>query len=131
MAVPPPICDDSTIDTDAAVAPTFANVHRVFDQNCTRCHCGTNMYLQLCGSAAYGDLVRRAASNDDQSVDESCGGTLVVPADAGVSYLYQKISSSLPCAGEQMPRGEFGTVPIPSCEQDLIRRWINAGAPNQ
>jgi hypothetical protein len=126
MAAQPPFCDDGTIGTDAAIPATYANVQHMFDQNCASCHCSSDVYLQLCGSA-YANLVGRPASSDDQSVDESCGGTLVVPGDAGVSYLYQKISSQ-PCAGDPMPRGEFGFVPLPACEQDLVRRWIENGA---
>jgi hypothetical protein len=129
LAVPPPLCDDATIGTDAAVPPTFANMQHLFDAHCTTCHCGQDVYLHLCNGAAYGELVRRPTSMDDQTVDESCGGVLVVPGDAGVSYLYQKVSMSMPCAGDQMPRGEFGSIPIPDCEQDLVRRWIAAGAP--
>jgi len=119
----PPLCDD-----DGGVAPTFANVQRVFDRRCTQCHC-CDAYLQLGDGVSFGNLLQRPASTNDNSVDESCGGVLVVPGDAGVSYLYQKISSQ-PCAGQRMPRGEFGSVPIPDCEQELVRRWIAAGAPD-
>jgi hypothetical protein len=129
MAVPPPICDDGTVGTDAAAAPTLANVQRVFDERCVGCHC-CDAYLKLFDGVSRDNLVGRAAATNDQNVDESCGGTLVAPGDAGVSYLYQKISTT-PCAGEQMPRAETVFVPLPACEQDLIRRWIESGAPAQ
>jgi hypothetical protein len=130
MAVPPPICDDSTIGTDAAIPATLDNVQLVFNNSCIGCHCCT-AYLQLSQGMSYQNLVGRPAAPDDQNIDESCGGTLVVPGDAGVSYLYQKLSSQ-PCAGSRMPYPELGNyVPLPACEQDLIYRWISAGAPAQ
>ncbi len=117
MAAQLPLCDDDTVGTDAAVEPSLANVQRVFDESCVGCHC-CDAYLQLFQGVSYQNLVGRPASADDQNVDESCGGTLVVPGDAGVSYLYQKISSQ-PCAGAQMPHAEIVFIPLPVCEQDL------------
>jgi hypothetical protein len=61
--------------------------------------------------------------------DEACGGTLVVPGSPDSSYLYQKLASPTPCAGSQMPRGDFGPQPLAGCELDLVRGWIVAGAP--
>jgi hypothetical protein len=128
LAVELPLCDDSTVGTDAAVAPTMMNVQRLFDEHCIGCHC-CDAYLNLSQGKSWSGLVGRPTSSDDQMTDETCGGTLVVPGDAGVSYLYQKVSTT-PCAGQQMPRAEDIFIPLPACKQDLLKRWIESGAPS-
>jgi hypothetical protein len=123
-----PICTDSEIG-DAGVAPTFTHVQRVFDNSCVLCHCCGDA-LTLTSGMSYSQLVGRMAPNSVRSVDESCGGVLVTPGNPAASYLYQKISTLTPCAGQPMPLPEVQFVPLPQCQQDLIRRWIEAGAPN-
>jgi len=59
---------------------------------------------------------------------ESCGGILVVPGNPDASYLYQKLSNPKPCAGERMPRTEFGSQPLPDCVVMLVHDWIVGGA---
>jgi hypothetical protein len=118
------VCSDDSPD---AAAATFANVQRIFDTRCVQCHC-CGAYLDFTIGDPRAMLIQRVPSADDQGTDERCGGVLVVPGDAGVSYLYQKLSSPVPCAGLQMPRIEIGSLPLPTCEQDLIRRWIDEGA---
>lgn len=120
----PPICSDP-VAPDAGVPSTFANVQRIFDNQCTVCHC-CNGEVNLNAGQSYAALVNQLSPD---SVD-ACGGTLVAPGNPAGSYLYVKVSSDAPCAGQRMPRGEFGSVPLPDCQIDLIRRWIAAGAPN-
>lgn len=117
------VCSDGA---DAAAA-SFENAQRIFDNRCIGCHC-CDAYLNLTRGGSYAMLVGRPTSPNDQMTDESCGGVLVVPGDAGVSYLYQKLSNPQPCAGAQMPRSEIGSSPLPNCEQDVIKRWIAEGA---
>lgn len=126
LAVPPPLCDDAE-QGDAGIAPSFANVQQVFDQNCIGCHCCGDT-LDLSRGASYAHLVGQIIPKEN-GVDESCGGTLITPGDPAASYLYQKISTDAPCAGKRMPLGEITSMPLPACEQDLVRRWIVAGAP--
>jgi len=120
--VVPPFC----VDAASPLAPTYDNVSRLFAMRCTTCHEGTD--VDLSRDRAIATLVRRAVPSYE-STDESCGGLLVVPGDAGVSYLAQKVTSATPCAGAQMPRGEFASQALPMCEQRLIVDWINAGSP--
>jgi hypothetical protein len=121
MAAPAPFCVDGS-----TVPPTFDNIARLFQLRCTSCHDSTD--VDLTRDHLLATLVRRAVPSYEQ-VDESCGGLLVVPGDAGVSYLHQKVTSAQPCAGVQMPRTEFGNVALVQCEQQLVTDWINAGAP--
>ena len=108
------------------LAPTFDNVSKLFDNQCTSCHAETT--VDLTRDHILSTLIRRAVPSY-QSVDESCGGLLVVPGDAGVSYLVHKITDTIPCGGGPMPFGEFGPVALEPCEQRLVIDWINAGAP--
>lgn len=127
-ATPQPLCNDAE-QGDAGITPSFANVQKVFDQNCIGCHCCGDS-LDLTRGASYAHLVNQTIPKEN-GTDETCGGTLVKPGDPAASYLYQKITLDMPCAGNRMPLNEFTPAPLPDCEQDLIRRWILAGAPMQ
>jgi hypothetical protein len=130
---PPPAPDAQTdLCTDQQpLAPTFANIQRLFTGRCTTCHTA-GVELDLEAGVSYGNLVGRAAPNySDPVTDESCGGTLVVPGDPAASYLYQKLSLAQPCAGAQMPRTDIGTSsPLVACAQLAVHDWIAAGAPS-
>ncbi len=101
----------------------YAIVQQIFDQQCVTCHDpGADLILQ--DGVSWNNLVNHAAP-----AAESCGGILVVPGDSSASYLFQKLSSSSPCSGLQMPRGELGSEPLPGCVIALIATWIEEGAP--
>jgi hypothetical protein len=51
---------------------------------------------------------------------------LVVPGAAAESYLFEKVTSNEPSAGERMPVGQ----PLPPALIERIRAWIDAGAPD-
>jgi hypothetical protein len=106
----------------ASTSPTFEVIQEVFVQNCVSCHT-TASDLDLSVGHAWANLVGQAAPRA-----ESCGGTLVVPGNPSGSYLYQKISAPTPCSGLQMPRGDFGSEPLPDCLVTLVRAWIAGGA---
>jgi hypothetical protein len=111
-------------------APTFANVQALFSTICVTCHtAGATLDL---APPAYDRLVNMPALDYTQPpVMDSCGGMLVTPGDPAASYLFVKISSDSPCAGERMPATDIGTSePLPACAQNLIHDWIAAGAPN-
>jgi hypothetical protein len=108
---------------DAGGPVPFAVVQQVFNGECISCH-DRGADLALDDNASWGNLVNHAAP-----ADEACGGTLVVPGDASASYLFQKLSSSSPCSGLQMSRGELGAEPLPVCVINLFSAWIEEGAP--
>ena len=102
--------------------PSFALIQRLFTDNCVSCHtAGADLDLSV--GHAWAGLVGHLAPTA-----ESCGGTLVVPGDPDHSYLSAKLSSSTPCFGEQMPRTDFGSDPLPDCLVAAVRAWIAAGA---
>lgn len=124
LAGPPPVCTDP-VAPDGGVAATLANVQRIFDEQCATCHFAGSGLVDLEAGRSWAALVGQPPPDPT----ELCGGTLVRPGDPANSYLYVKVSSDTPCYGQRMPRGEFGSVPLPDCRIDLIRRWILDGAP--
>ena len=129
LTLSPPFCTDP-VPSDGGLAPTFTNVQTLFDRKCLfACHCCGNE-VALSAGQAWGNLVNMLPPSTATSGDIRCGGTLVKPNEPAHSYLYQKLTMTLPCFGAQMPLGEFGAVMLPDCEIDLVRRWILAGAPN-
>ncbi len=133
LAAPAPFCSDGA---DGGPPPTFASVQHIFSENCAvpTCHDGDGdpsaapVMQDLRPGHSYASIVGVAAF-------ETChdGGvplTRVVPGDAGASFLYRKLVDDPPCEGNQMPQTEVGAQPLPACELDLIRRWIDDGAPN-
>jgi hypothetical protein len=128
LAEPPPVCVEGA---DAAVDPSFENVQRIFSGSCAipGCHDGSSstppVIQDLRGGNAYASVVSVVAT--EQCKD---GGTqlLVAPGDAGASYLFHKLTDDPPCFGSPMPKSDVPT-PLPSCQLDLIGKWIGAGAP--
>jgi hypothetical protein len=122
--LPPPTDPRAAICADAgADAITFARVQRIFDDNCITCHT-YGAPLNLLAGQSWRNLVGQAAPSPD-----SCGGILVAPGDLAGSYLYQKLVSSTPCYGAQMPLGDFFADPLPSCVVAMVGQWIQEGAP--
>jgi hypothetical protein len=118
------LCSDQT-----PLEPTYTNVQRLLSGTCTTCH-GATVELDLTPSVSYDNLVGKPPPNyATPPTDESCGIVLVRPGDPTGSYLYQKLSLDLPCAGTQMPVTDIGTPsPLVPCAQRLIHDWIAAGA---
>lgn len=109
---------------DAAPATvTYAQIQQIFDQNCTTCHT-SGAALDLRDQLSWADLV-----NQPSPAPDACGGLLVAPGDPNGSYLYQKLTSSTPCYGAQMPLGEFFPSPLPICVISIVQSWIVEGAP--
>lgn len=113
------VCADAGADSS-----TFARVQQIFDFNCLSCH-GYGAPLNLVAGQSWKDLVGQPAPSPD-----SCGGTLVAPGDPAGSYLYEKLVSSAPCYGAQMPLAEFFADPLPSCVVAIVGQWIQEGAPS-
>jgi len=103
--------------------PPFDLIQQIFTENCVTCH-SPGADVDLSPGVAWGNLVNRPAPST-----ESCGGTLVIPGNAPMSYLYQKILLDQPCSGARMPRTEFASDPLPDCVIALVSNWIVEGAP--
>jgi len=110
---------------DGSSAVGFDLMQQIFGAECRSCHT-PGADLDLSPAVAWMNLVNHAAPSA-----EACGGVLVVPGDPDASYLYQKLSSKTPCSGAQMPRGEFGSEPLPDCVVALVRDWSAAGSSDQ
>jgi hypothetical protein len=121
--VPERVDPRAAICASATAPPTFDLVQMVFDQNCTSCH-APGADLDLFDGHSCADLIGKPPP-----ATEACGGTLVVPGDPAQSYLYQKLTSSQPCFGQQMPLNELYSQPLPDCVVAILHDWIAAGAP--
>ena len=104
-------------------APPFDLIQQIFVDNCVSCH-SPGADVDLSPAVAWSNLVNRPPP-----ATEACGGTLVIPGNAAMSYLYQKLSLDQPCSGARMPRSEFASDPLPDCAIALVGSWIAAGAP--
>lgn len=104
-------------------SPPFDLIQQVFSDNCVICH-SPGADVDLSPGVSWGNLVNRPPPST-----EACGGTLVIPGNAAMSYLYQKISLDQPCSGFRMPRTEFASDPLPDCVIALVANWIGSGAP--
>lgn len=113
----------------SSLEPTWSNVYSaVVAKRCLPCHAtSTGVTLGKLDLSA-----KDTALNNLVNVPAAAGapcdgsGTRVVPGKAASSLLYLKVGASPPC-GSRMP---FGQAPLSASEQELIKRWINAGAKN-
>jgi hypothetical protein len=122
------------LETD--VAPIFAS-------NCVQashCHSQQNYFPTTdndCrGGLALEDLPLGSAECAERSLRERLVGpsaeqcikttALLVPCDAQASYFFRKIAGGPYCDGEAMPLD----ASLPPEEIEIIRRWIDGGAPS-
>lgn len=116
---PVPTPTPGPVPTPAPV--TFGWIQtEVLERSCasTSCH-GSASDAPL---VSYSDVVNAPT----QKGDECDGRIRVVPGDLAASTLYGKLTDPTPC-GDRMPRGQ---PPLPTETIDQIRRWIEAGAPD-
>ena len=135
FALVPVACSSSAAAPPAdggAPPPTWT---LVFGQVITQCndhHSGSPPAGNLdmgTQSNAYANLVRVPASGEACGAAALDGGTpalRVKPGDAEASLLYTKLIGTATC-GTQMPQQN---AKLPQEQIDLVRSWINAGAPN-
>lgn len=98
----------------AQVVSFSSQVAPILAARCGTCH--------ATGTTAEADAFVRGTS--------SCGGPRIVASNAMTSLIFQKISGTQTC-GAQMPLGcTPGTSCLPTVQVELIRDWLNAGAPN-
>lgn len=113
ISVAPPV--DTTIRFSADVQPIFTRSCAI-----SGCHSGTVVAqgLSLEASKSYDNLVRVPSTEDSTKLR-------VNPGMSDLSYLIQKIEGT--GLGDRMPSGD---PPLPEAEIQLIRDWIDQGAPN-
>jgi hypothetical protein len=128
-------CDEKLSDIAGPtpnLEPTFSAIQRdIFNAAdsagrpaCTSCHNPRqfrfNGNLNLSDDTSYAALVNAPSS-------DKAGAVRVVPGDPDASYLIQKIEGAPGIVGDRMPqRGPFLTPG----QIQIIRRWIEVGAPN-
>lgn len=113
-----------TVEAGGSVA-TFTDVqNRIFSASCafSGCHAGSApaQGMNLSQGMAYGEIVG-VPSAQQPSLDR------IEPGDADASYLYLKVTGAPTITGSRMPRGG---PPLDQELVDLLRDWIERGAPN-
>ncbi len=112
-----------------------AQIQPIFNSNCVRCHAPGGLgYIQTGGTQNDGLDLSRGDSYDSlvrqltHQLPETAPQWRVLPGDADASYVVQKIVSGAPKFGKRMP---FDGPPyLSQAEIQLIRNWIEQGAPN-
>jgi PKD repeat protein len=122
---PTPDTRTITVEGGGGELATFTAVQtQIFSASCafSGCHGGSSpaQGLDLSAGMSYGQIVD-VASAQQPSVD------LIEPNDPDNSYLYLKVIGDDSINGGQMPRG---SGPLSQDLQDLLRDWIERGAPN-
>lgn len=110
-------------DTTTSTTPTLTQLSReIFTPNCTfsGCHSGA-------GAAAGMSLAAdRIAGQIIDKVSPTSGIKRVDPGNPEGSYLLKKLRGDAGISGDQMPLGD---IPLKAAQLELIRAWIEAGAP--
>ena len=122
---PTPATRTITVDGGGGELATFTSVQsRVFNASCafSGCHAGSSpsQGLDLSSGAAYNEIVN-VPSAQQPSLDR------IEPNDPDSSYLYLKLTGDASISGGRMPRG---AQPLSQELLDLVRDWIERGAPN-
>ncbi len=105
-------------------APTLAkDVQPIFDNSCVKCHGDKHQKakLNLSAATARKELV-------DVPSDEVPQIVRLKPGDPEHSYLWQKLEHTA-SKGKGMPRVFFWSTSLSDQELGVIRKWIEAGAP--
>lgn len=104
----------------SSTIPTFSSVQTsFFTPTCATaaCHGGTQSPALIAGQA-YGNIVNVNSTF-------SAGKKIVLPGESDSSALYLRVSGT--SQGTQMPKG---LPALSASDQNKIRDWIRAGAPN-
>ena len=127
-------CDESLSNLAGPtpnLEPTFSSIQQeIFSSGdssgrpaCTNCHnaIGSRLNgLDLSPAVSYNNLVNVASR-------ERPGVTRVLPNNPDASYLSHKLEGQSTIAGVRMP---FGGPFLETGQIQIIRRWIEIGAPN-
>ena len=124
LADPTPDTRTITVEGGGAGA-TFSQVQsQIFTASCafSGCHGGSSpaQGMNLTAGSAYSEIVN-VPSNQRPTLDR------IEPNDPAASYLYLKVTGDPSIAGSRMP---LGGPPLSQALIDLLRDWIERGAPN-
>jgi len=122
---PTPDTRTITVEGGGGELATFTRVqNQVFSTSCafSGCHGGSSpaQGLNLSAGQSY-DMIVNIASAQQPALDR------IEPNDPESSYLYLKIIGDPSISGSRMPRG---APPLSQELMDLVRDWIERGAPN-
>jgi hypothetical protein len=113
--------------SDASAVVTFSEVYTtILKPTCSKCHGGLSPFANLDMSTqagAYSNLVGVKAAGS------ACGGSgevRVVAGSSATSLMYHKVAGTQDC-GVRMP---YGGPYLDQAHIDLIKTWIDEGAPN-
>lgn len=107
-------------DSGGAEPATLSEIEaEVFAKSCTfgACHKG----------AAPAGMLNLESDTHKKLVGVMATGVstpLVVPGDPEGSYLFEKLTASIPANGDPMPPG----APLSAAKIEMVRSWIEAGA---
>ena len=129
-------CSDLTTSTDMVFDPpadtqepvTFASIQdNIFTPSCalSGCHGGDNFSNSptLLAGQAYDNIVGVLSIGDQQSPKRP----RIVAGEPDNSYLYLKLLDGSDVSGNRMPNG--GPY-LPAATIEMVRAWIERGAPN-
>jgi PKD repeat protein len=121
---PTPDTRTITVDDGSSGEATFSAVQQqIFTPSCafSQCHGGDSPSegMSLMAGDAYNEIVN--VPSNQSSLDR------IEPNDPEASYLYLKVTGDSSISGARMPRGG---APLSQQLIDLLRDWIERGAPN-
>ncbi|MFN8061062.1 MAG: hypothetical protein U0Q12_18025 [Vicinamibacterales bacterium] len=107
--------------SSGSLTESFASIQSVvFASKCTSCHGATRTEASLnLQTGAYANLVNRRSTQT--------AFLLVSPNDPENSYLIHKLEGRSGIVGTRMP--QTGAA-LSTSDIDVIKRWIQSGAPN-
>ncbi len=115
--------EDAIVDPDPDDEVTFSQVQAIFSSSCavSGCHAGASPQqgMDLSAGVAYANIVNVASA-------ENPALSRITPNDPDNSYLYRKITG----VNILFARMPLGRAPLSQDQIDLMRDWIEAGAPN-
>ena len=122
---PTPDTRNITVQGGGGETATFTAVQQqIFNGSCafSGCHGGNSPAegMSLASGDSYGDIVN-VRSSQMSSLDR------IEPSDPNNSYLYLKVTGDSSITGSRMPRGGAA---LSQDLIDLLRDWIERGAPN-
>jgi hypothetical protein len=130
------VCEPAAVGCSARAffASTFDRIQtQIFDQSCAvgGCHDSQTVRAELLleRGASYDNLIGRTPTNADAAAAGWHRVTTVdaTSGDAATSYLVHKVTGDLdPGFGKRMP---FNEPRLDDALVDVIRRWVEAGAP--
>ena len=104
--------------TASALYSYSLDVQPIYNTSCAGCHPALSA-PNLGAGTSYAATV---------GITSGCGSLVyVVASNSATSYLYQKMINATPTCGARMPPG--GPF-LPAATTDIIRDWIDNGAPN-